>query len=162
MCRGIRTFTFYPKILFMKTPLTIFYADDDVEDLDFFREVIETIDDTINVHTLNDGQELIDILLNPPPTPHMIFLDLNMPGKTGLAVLKEMRGDHGMQAIPVIIFTTSTDSEDILRSRELGANYFVSKQPSYHHFKASIEHALSINWSTFRPSAADFVYRKTA
>ena len=74
-----------------KGQYTIFYTDDDPDDQDFFKEVVAEITPQHNIFTQNDGYELLEILQNPPPSPHIVFLDLNMPRKSGYQVLKEIR-----------------------------------------------------------------------
>lgn len=140
------------------TDLTIFYADDDLEDLEFFTEVTNAIDRDITVVTLNCGEKLIDALHNPPPSPQIIFLDLNMPGRNGFDVLQELKASDGLKEIPVIVFSTSFDEKSIAKSRELGANYYLPKLGSYESFKKSIEDTLRINWNTFEPTEHNFLY----
>lgn len=140
----------------MKTQFTIFYTDDDQEDLDFFKEIVETIDADVSVVTHSNGNQLLYALDNPPPQPHMVFLDINMPGMTGFDVLERMRESHN--ELPVVMFSTSGDEDTINRSRELGASYYVPKSGIFENFKKSIEHALSINWESFTPTENNFVY----
>ncbi len=142
----------------MKRDLTIFYADDDQEDLDFFREIVDAIDDTVVVHTQSTGQQLMKALNNPPPTPHLIFLDINMPGMNGFDVLKKVRGSENHKGLPIVIFSTSGDEDAIKKSRELGATFYVQKSSVFDQLKKSIEHALKINWGTFITSDNNFVY----
>lgn len=142
----------------MKKDLTIFYTDDDQEDLDFFREIIDIIDADVNVVTQNNGQQLLHALENPPPTPHLIFLDINMPGMNGLEILKKLRSSYQHKNLPVIMFSTSNDEQIIEKSRELGASYYVPKSGIFEHFKKSIEHALAMDWSGFMPTNKNFVY----
>lgn len=138
--------------------LTIFYADDDLEDLDFFTEVTSTIARDINVITHDDGDKLITALQNPPPSPHVIFLDLNMPGKNGFDVLQQLKSTELLKEIPVVIFSTSNDEANIERSRSLGASMYLPKLPSYEQFRQSIEDTLNINWNTFKPTDSNFLY----
>jgi CheY-like chemotaxis protein len=142
----------------MKRDLTIFYADDDQEDLDFFREIVDTIDDTVVVHTQSTGQQLMNALNNPPPTPHLIFLDINMPGMNGFDVLKKVRNSENHKELPIVVFSTSGDEDAIKKSRELGATFYVQKSSVFDQLKKSIEHALKINWGTFITSDNNFVY----
>lgn len=142
----------------MKTDLTIFYTDDDPEDLDFFKEIVDIIDENVVVVTHNSGQELINALDNPPPTPHLVFLDINMPGLNGLETLKRVKQSERHNNIPVIIFSTSKDDTDIEKSRELGANFYLPKSGIFDQLKKSIEHALTTNWDNFIPNKNNFVY----
>lgn len=142
----------------MKTDLTIFYTDDDPEDLDFFKEIVDIIDENVVVVTHNSGQELINALDNPPPTPHLVFLDINMPGLNGLETLKRVKQSGRHNNIPVIIFSTSKDDTDIEKSRELGANFYLPKSGIFDQLKKSIEHALTTNWDNFIPNKNNFVY----
>lgn len=140
----------------MKSEFTIFYTDDDEDDLEFFTEIIDSININYTVVTQKNGQQLLDALDNPPPTPYMIFLDINMPGLNGLETLKKIRESNN--DIPVIMLSTSGDSEIIEQSRELGANFYVSKSGMFNELKKSIEDTIKINWSNFKPSPNNFVY----
>ena len=57
----------------------------------------------------------------------MILLDLNMPRKSGLEALQEIKADPELRSIPVVVLTTSKAEEDIIRSYDLGVNSFVVK-----------------------------------
>ncbi|MFD2603579.1 response regulator [Flavobacterium suzhouense] len=140
----------------MKSEFTIFYTDDDEDDLEFFTEIIDSININYTVVTQKNGQQLLDALDNPPPTPYMIFLDINMPGLNGLETLKKIRESNN--EIPVIMLSTSDDSEIIQQSRELGASFYVPKSGMFNELKKSIEHTIKINWSNFTPTKNNFVY----
>jgi len=75
-----------------------------------------------------DGLEAINIL-NDPQTkiPHYIFLDLNMPKKSGKQCLIEIRSEDKFRLVPVIIYTTSSSEEDKKETLSLGADYFITK-----------------------------------
>jgi CheY-like chemotaxis protein len=142
----------------MQSEFTIFYTDDDEEDLDFFREIINLIDSRHVVVTQQNGEQLLNALLNPPPTPHIIFLDINMPGMNGFEILKRVRAINKHRELPVVMFSTTNSKEAIQTSMELGANYYVAKSGVFEKLKKSIEHALKINWGTFAPDEKNFVY----
>lgn len=142
----------------MDTGLTIFYTDDDRDDLEFFKEIVEMIDDSVKVVTLNDGHQLMNALHNPPPSPHCVFLDINMPGMTGFDALIQMRSSNQHKELPVVMFSTSGDESTVEKSRELGASLYVQKSGVFEQLKRSIEHTLKINWSTFRATDQNFFY----
>ncbi|HEX8577280.1 MAG TPA: response regulator [Flavobacterium sp.] len=142
----------------MKNELTIFYTDDDQEDLEFFSEVTNELGDHLNLVTQNNGQKLIDALHNPPPNPHILFLDLNMPGVSGFDILERLRKIDKFKLLPIVIFSTSNDEKTIRKSMDLGASYYIPKQTDFFKFKKSIEYTLNINWNTFIPTKNNFVY----
>lgn len=141
----------------MNTDLTIFYADDDSEDLDFFKDITDSIQG-VTLYTHTRGDALIDALQNPPPSPQIIFLDLNMPGKTGFDVLSELKANQTLKDIPVVIFSTSNDERTVAKSLELGASFYLPKLESFREYRKSIEFALAIDWKTFKPTPQNFFY----
>lgn len=140
------------------TDLTIFYTDDDEDDLSIFADAIESLPKKIQLKTYNGGDKLLSAIYNPPPTPHVIFLDLNMPGKNGFDVLTEIRNSD-KKDIPVVIFSTSNEPGIIEKCRTLGANLFITKPVLMKDIVKSIEHALQINWEEFVPDTKSFVYK---
>jgi CheY-like chemotaxis protein len=68
-----------------------------------------------------------------------MVLDLNLPRKDGRAVLKELKSDPNLSKIPVIVFTTSQASSDIMRCYELGANCYLRKPGNLADFTAAVE-----------------------
>ncbi len=140
----------------------IFYTDDDADDQEIFRDVVAAINERIYIFTQNSGDELLDLLKSPPPRPHVIFLDLNMPVKNGYEVLHEIRTNEKTNQIPVVIFSTSNDETSIASSKKLGASLYVHKPSSYAELKQVLRHVLSIKWETFRAATSNFVYNKNA
>ncbi len=138
--------------------VTIFYLDDDQDDLDSFCDVMGEIDEKALIKTHTDSDSLMEALHNPPPTPHILFLDLNMPGRNGIDVLREIRATGTFDHLPVVILSTSTSEHNIYQCRQLGANMYIPKASDYLAFKASIDHALKVDWTSFEPGKDDFLY----
>src|ERR1700760_2899986 len=103
----------------------IFYTDDDAEDQEVFKEIAAEINEDIYIFAQSNGDELLALLNSPPPSPHVVFLDLNMPGKNGYEVLKEVRKSEGFKDIPVVIFSTSDDEAAMEETKRLGATMYV-------------------------------------
>lgn len=81
---------------------------------------------------VHDGVDALDFLYRrgqyiDAPRPHLIFLDLNLPKKSGREVLAEIKQDASLKRIPVVVLTTSNAERDILESYELQANCYVTK-----------------------------------
>lgn len=122
-----------------RSNLVILMVDDDEEDRMLTKEALTESRVAGDLRFAADGEELLDYLRcrgrysppNDPPRPALILLDLNMPRKDGREVLREIKSDPALRAIPVIILTTSRAREDIERSYHLGANSFVTKPPTF-------------------------------
>ena len=141
------------------TDFTIFYTDDDEDDLSIFMDAVESLPRKIELMTYNGGDKLLKAIYNPPPTPNLVFLDLNMPGKNGFDVLSELRNSEEKSNIPVVIFSTSNEPTIIEKCRKLGANFFITKPVLMKDIVKSIEHALEIDWTKFVPTDRNFVYK---
>lgn len=122
-----------------KRSITILYADDDLDDQLLVRDAMREAHLANEIRFANDGEELIDYLLNKGkfkdkikyPRPGLILLDLNMPKKDGREALKEIKANPDLRMIPIVILTTSKVDEDILRSYDLGVNSFIVKPVSF-------------------------------
>lgn len=136
---------------------SIFYADDDVDDLDFFKEVIDEINESVSL--FEEGAQLLKTLHNPPPKASVIFLDLNMPVKSGFDVLQEIKSTPEIENIPVVILTTSINPSDIELCKNLGANLYIRKPTTMSGLRKAVSHVLSIDWNNFVVSDKNFVYQ---
>lgn len=142
----------------MNEKLTIFYTDDDIDDLEFFKSIVKMITDDYAVVTHMDGNQLLHALENPPPNPYLLFLDINMPGMSGLEVLQTVRKSEKHAALPIIMFSTTQDKYIIEKTRVLGANYYLPKAENFKLLRKSIEHTLNINWSSFSADNSNYLY----
>jgi CheY-like chemotaxis protein len=66
--------------------------------------------------------------------PDLILLDLNLPRKSGIEVLAEIKGDPHLFTIPVVVLTTSEAEEDILAAYKLHANAYITKPVDFERF----------------------------
>ncbi|CAD0007067.1 response regulator [Flavobacterium chungangense] len=138
--------------------ITIFYTDDDDDDLSIFADAVESLHKEIKLQTYTGGEKLLNAIYNPPPTPNVIFLDLNMPGKNGFDVLAELYNGDKLN-IPIIIFSTSNEPGIIEKCRALGASLFITKPVLMNDIIKSIEHALQMDWENFVPTVNNFVFQ---
>ena len=126
--------------------ITILIADDDADDRMMMREAFEENRLANDLRFVQDGEELLDYLLGTGAyaggalaRPTIILLDLNMPRKSGLEALAEIKGNPRLRRIPVIVLTTSEEERDVARSYDLGANSFVSKPVDFAEFSRVIQ-----------------------
>lgn len=121
-------------------------ADDDEDDCDFFKEALEELNVPFSLKTVNDGVQLMDFLKNVPAEnlPDILFLDLNMPRKNGTECLSEIKQHPKLQNLPVIIFSTSLDTNIVNIMYEGGAVYYIRKPGDYTKLKKVIENAVAL------------------
>lgn len=110
-------------------------VDDDADDILLFDEIISEVAPTFHFSSANDGQEALDNLRNGKPLPDLIFLDLNMPRMGGKECLLQLKSDEQLQHIPVIMFTTSSQSKDIEETMMNGAICFITKPTNFNELK---------------------------
>jgi len=105
--------------------LSILLVDDDLDDQFFFRESIMHIDQEIDLSVASSGKEAEKKIKEFKPC--IIFLDINMPGQSGKEFLENIRCQNEFKDVSVIMFTTSSNQDDIKDCYRLGANLFVTK-----------------------------------
>jgi len=106
----------------------IYLIDDDMDDVELFREALEEVDPSISLQYANDGYEAVKTLTERKSAlPDLIFLDISMPTFSGLQCLASFKKDDQLKDLPVIMYTTSSQEREIRTARELGASAFVTK-----------------------------------
>lgn len=115
----------------MSKPVAFLLVDDDADDVLLFGETLREADPAAQLQTAGNGQEALDRLRNGAMgLPDVVFLDLNMPRMGGKECLLEIKSDPALQHIPVIIYTTSSQSKDVEETLSRGAVCFVTKPSS--------------------------------
>lgn len=111
--------------------MTILYADDDADDCELVVEALGRIDPQINCVMANDGQQALRILKEKGKLPDYIFLDVNMPVMNGKSCLIELKKDKRLREIPVVMYSTTQDKDEINELYAMGATQFVQKPNSF-------------------------------
>ncbi len=127
-------------------PLLIYYADDDIDDLNIFTEAAHFFGH--ETRSFFDGAALLAALSNTEKRPDLILLDYFMPPSDGLEILKSIRASE-FKDIPVVMITGSCS---INLQREFigrGANYIISKPVNFKEHKYIIETLSNIDWRQF-------------
>ncbi|WP_093799923.1 response regulator [Streptomyces sp. Wb2n-11] len=113
-------------------PVEVLLVEDDAGDELMTREAFEDNKIGNTLHVVRDGLEALDFLYRrgqyaDAPRPDLVLLDLNLPKYDGRQVLEQIKSDPDLSLIPVVVLTTSSAEEDILRSYKLHANAYVTK-----------------------------------
>jgi CheY-like chemotaxis protein len=125
----------------------IILADDDEDDILFFTDAFDELKINTKVNTFKDGEELMNYLnTDEAVMPNVLFLDLNMPKKTGLECLTEIKDNDKMSGIAIAIYSTSASEEDIEKTFVLGANIYIKKPADFKKLKKVLSEVVSINW----------------
>jgi two-component system response regulator len=107
-----------------------------------------------------DGVEALDYLFGTGKhegrdtsiVPQLIMLDLKLPKMDGLQVLKRIRADERTRLLAVVVFTSSSEEEDMLKSYDFGANSYVRKPVDFEHFSEATRQ-LGIYWLLLNQAA---------
>lgn len=120
-------------------PVEILLVEDNPGDVRLTQEALKDSKLKNNLYVVNDGLEALAFLHREgkhakTPRPDLIFLDLNLPKKNGRDVLVEIKEDPELKRIPVVILTTSTAEEDIIRTYNSHANCYITKPIDFEQF----------------------------
>jgi CheY-like chemotaxis protein len=108
-----------------REPTTILYIDDDQDDLLIFEESVSCLYPEITLYKAQSSEAGMDILnqleSENKPFPSLIMIDMNMPKMNGKETLRQIRNNPKWQEIPVAIFTTSANADDINFCKDYGS-----------------------------------------
>ncbi|MBS1188786.1 MAG: response regulator [Rhodocyclaceae bacterium] len=119
----------------------ILMVEDDPGDVFLIREALKSSALRFMLHHADNGEKALDFLHRRPPfeaaeRPHLILLDLNLPRVNGIEVLRDIKSVPELSGIPVIVLSTSKSETDAHLCRQMGADDFISKAPSFEEFLA--------------------------
>lgn len=123
--------------------IDILLVEDDPGDELITREAFEHNKLKNRLHVAHDGEEGLNYLYRrgefaDAPRPDLILLDLNLPKYDGRQLLEKIKSDPELAQIPVVVLTTSSAEEDILRSYKLHANAYVTKPVDLDQFMKAV------------------------
>ena len=122
-------------------------ADDDEDDRLFFTDAFEELKMQTKVDVYKDGIELMNALNQSDSIlPNILFLDLNMPMKSGLECLKEIKMNPRFKNLSIAIYSTSASEEDIEDTFVNGANVYIKKPNDFKILKKILADVVTMNW----------------
>ena len=126
---------------------TLLLADDDIDDCLFFKDALEELPISSTLTIVDDGVELMELLNKKTSMlPHAIFLDLNMPRKTGVECLLEIKKNQKLNQLPIIILSTSFDHAVVNSLYDRGATFYIQKPGEFSKLKKVIHEAITFTF----------------
>jgi CheY-like chemotaxis protein len=124
----------------------ILLFEDNPNDIELILAALDEGDVVDKVNITRDGEQALDYLYRLGAhgsrltgNPKVVLLDLKLPKVNGLEVLHQIKTDRNLRRIPVVIFTSSREERDLLRSYDFGTNAYVVKPISYQAFVEAIK-----------------------
>ena len=131
----------------------ILLVEDSTHDVELTLAALEENRLANEVIVTRDGEEALDYLhrrgifkLRSEGHPAVVLLDLKLPKIDGLEVLKRIKSDESLRAVPVVMLTSSREEQDLVRSYNLGVNAYVVKPVDFHEFVDSLKE-LGLFWA---------------
>jgi CheY-like chemotaxis protein len=107
-------------------------VEDNEGDVLLTTEALKEAKVVTDLHVVRDGVEAVDFLYrrapySAAPRPDLILLDLNLPRRDGRQVLADIKQDPSLRHIPVVVLTSSSAEQDIVKAYDLHANCYIVK-----------------------------------
>lgn len=139
-------------------PIEILLVEDNPLDVKLTTHAFKKARLTNPMHVAADGEEALEFLFatgryahrKDDPLPEVVLLDLNLPKKSGLEVLRQIKADPRTQNISVVVLTVSNQARDISECRRLGATHYIVKPVEFQNF-SEITPRLNLGWSLIKP-----------
>src|SRR3954454_17898792 len=125
--------------------LNVLLVDDDSDESYLFNEALEHAGLNIFLSRANNGNDLIDYLLNEA-RPDLVFIDINMPYKDGVEALGEIRANPEFKNLPLIIYSTTKNEVSINTCYEKGATLFVIKPDNFDEMVKVVKKVCTVDW----------------
>lgn len=132
--------------------INIVLAEKDAEYQEIFQEALEEASIPASLTIVNDGKELMDKLKSAQSsTFNVVVLDMNIPKKSGIQCLKEIRKDHKWNNTFSVVLTSNKNRNQVEKAYLAGANLFVTKPDSYNDYIETVRKILTSEWEMSLP-----------
>ncbi len=119
---------------------SLLIVEDNDKDFELVQWALKKVAIQATVYRCGDGQEALDFLYHQgsytdetkAPRPTVVLLDLRLPGIGGQEVLERLKSDEKLKIIPVVVWTSSSEREDIENCLKQGANSYILKPMDIH------------------------------
>lgn len=131
----------------------ILLVEDSINDVELILTSLAEYNLGNEVIVVRDGEEALDYLyrrgvyrLRREGNPVVVLLDLKLPKVDGIEVLTQLKADHSLRVVPVVVLTSSREEQDLSRCYELGTNAYVVKPIDFHEF-VDVIRSLGLFWA---------------
>jgi DNA-binding NarL/FixJ family response regulator len=118
-------------------------AEDDEDDVLFFREAVNALSFPCELSVVNDGEHAVNFFLKSNSLPDFIFLDINMPKLNGIEALKAIKSRHPSNDLHVVMLSTSMSESMVEQSYRFGASLYIQKPTNFNDLKEYISYCLN-------------------
>ena len=134
-------------------PIEILLVEDNPDDVELTLRAFKKNNIANRIFVVNDGEQALNFLYGrgeysnryKSQLPKVVLLDLKLPKKDGLEVLKCMKNDERLRLIPVVVLTSSREEQDIAKSYHLGVNSYIVKPVDFDKFVKTVQQ-LGLYW----------------
>ena len=124
----------------------ILLAEDSPADAEMTLRALRRNNLANKVHWVRDGEEALDYMFcrgayesrNRALSPKLVMLDIKMPKVDGIEVLRRLKSDAALRAVPVVIMTSSSEQRDLVESYHLGVNSYIVKPVEFEAFHETV------------------------
>jgi len=135
------------------TGIEILLIEDNAADVELTQRAFEVDHLANRIEIVRDGAEALDFLFcrgaygnrSFDRPPRLVLMDLKLPKVDGLEVLRQVKDDPRTKAIPIIVMTSSTEENDLVRSYHYGANSYIQKPVDFGDFQKIVK-TLGLYW----------------
>lgn len=125
----------------------IMLADDDKDDVFIFENALKELDIPFALRHAENGDVLFVLLKDK--IPYILFLDIQMPCKDGIACIMEIRKHREYDSLPVVMYTSFLTQKHVEESYRNGANLFLAKTESYQELVGKLKKIFSLDWKDY-------------
>ena len=130
----------------MTAGVEVLLVEDNPNDVELTLHAFEKNNLTNKIKVVRDGAEALDYLFSEgeyagsgaSPMPRLILLDLKLPKRDGMEVLREIRADERTKHVPVVVLTSSQQESDIVKTYELGVSSYIVKPVDFDQFTEAV------------------------
>jgi DNA-binding response OmpR family regulator len=135
----------------------VLFVEDDDDDFEFFSSAIAEVLSAVVLKRATNGEVLLELLHTN--RPDIVFLDILLPAKNGCDCLREVRANRNFDNLPIIMYSSLKDVEQIELCYREGSNFYIIKPRSFAELKHVLEKILGIDWTKvlYYPARADFI-----